>query len=635
MKYKKTTLLKVLADIFAVNLSLFITLVVRLIEPVAKETDLPFSEHFKQYIPSLLIAIPILSAVLVVIYVIFGIYRILWRFARVRDAYKISGATGTVFVIFAGIHIIFFEIFGNGETMLRLPIPVYIFSSFVAIALVMGLRLTYKSISQSKKFHNFLRRHPNRDIDTNIMLIGGGSAGSMLLHDLRNNTAFYNCKVMCIIDDDPTKLGMEVYGVRIVGDRSTIIENVKKYEITQIIFTINNSSPSEKSKILEICSQTGCDVRILPPLDKSIDNQNVSMAHVRKINVEDLLGRDPIEVDLDKIADYVKSKVVLVTGGGGSIGSELCRQIASHTPKKLIIFDIYENNAYDISNELKANYPDLEIITLIGSVRDIGRLDEIFNEYRPEIVYHAAAHKHVPLMEDSPKEAVKNNVFGTKNVVDTADKYGVRRFVMISTDKAVNPTNIMGASKRLCEMIVQTKNRTSNTDFKIVRFGNVLGSNGSVIPLFEKQIAEGGPVTVTDKRVIRYFMTIPEAVSLVLQAGAYGKGGEIFVLDMGKPMKIVELAENLIKLSGYVPYRDIDIKFIGLRPGEKLYEELLMAEEGLGKTPNKMIFIGKPIDISEEELEEKLTLLKETLENGSDMHEAIQKVVPTYTPTPN
>ena len=632
MKQLKTTITKVLADIFVVNFSVLVTLVIRLLEP---DQNITFSEHFKQYIPSLLIAIPILTIFICGIYRIFGIYRILWRFARVRDAYKLSGATGIAFAIFMGVHIIFFEVFGNGETLLRLPISVYIFSGFVAIALLMGLRLTYKQIGQSQKFHKFLRKHPHHDAETKIMLIGGGSAGGMLLHDLRENTAFYNCNVVCIIDDNPEKLGMNVYGVQIVGNRDTIIENAKKYSVNQIIFAIPNASPVERAKILEICSKTGCDVRILPALDQSIDNQKVSMAQVRKINVEDLLGRDPIEVDLDKIADYVKNKVVLVTGGGGSIGSELCRQIASHAPKKLIIFDIYENNAYDISNELKANYKELEIITLIGSVRDIGRLDEIFNEYRPEIVYHAAAHKHVPLMEDSPKEAVKNNVFGTKNVVDTADKYGVRRFVMISTDKAVNPTNVMGATKRLCEMIVQTKNRTSNTDFITVRFGNVLGSNGSVIPLFEKQIAEGGPVTVTDKRIIRYFMTIPEAVSLVLQAGAYGKGGEIFVLDMGKPMKIVELAENLIRLSGFEPYKDIDIKFIGLRPGEKLYEELLMAEEGLEKTPNKMIFIGKPIDISEEALEDKLSYLKETLEKGNDMYEAIKNVVPTYTPTPN
>ena len=632
MKQLKTTLLKVLADIFVVNFSVLATLIIRLLEPYP---DITFAEHFKQYIPSLLIAFPILTVLICAIYYIFGIYRVLWRFARVRDAYKLSGATVIAFAIFMGVHIIFFEVFGNGKTLLRLPIPVYIFSGFVAIALLMGLRLTYKQIGQSQKFHKFLRKHPHRDKEIKIMLIGGGSAGGMLLHDLRENTAFYNYNVVCIIDDAPEKLGMNVYGVQIVGNRDTIIENAKKYSVSQIIFAIPNAAPVERAKILEICSKTGCDVRILPALDQSIDNQKVSMAQVRKINVEDLLGRDPIEVDLNNIADYVKGKVVLVTGGGGSIGSELCRQIASHSPKKLIIFDIYENNAYDISNELKTNYKELEIITLIGSVRDIGRLDEIFNEYRPEIVYHAAAHKHVPLMEDSPKEAVKNNVFGTKNVVDTADKYGVRRFVMISTDKAVNPTNVMGATKRLCEMIVQTKNRTSNTDFITVRFGNVLGSNGSVIPLFEKQIAEGGPVTVTDKRIIRYFMTIPEAVSLVLQAGAYGKGGEIFVLDMGKPMKIVELAENLIRLSGFEPYKDIDIKFIGLRPGEKLFEELLMAEEGLGKTPNKMIFIGKPIDISEEALADKLSYLKETLEKGNDMHEAIKNVVPTYTPTPN
>lgn len=387
---------------------------------------------------------------------------------------------------------------------------------------------------------------------------------------------------------------------------------------------------SETKKILEICRETDCELRILPGIYQLL-NGDVSISKLRKVEIEDLLGREPIRVDLNQIMGYVSNKVVLVTGGGGSIGSELCRQIASHNPKQLIVFDVYENNAYDLQQELIRSYPDLNLVVLIGSVRNTHRMESVFEKYRPNIVYHAAAHKHVPLMEDSPNEAIKNNVFGTYKTAKAADKYGADRFVLISTDKAVNPTNIMGASKRMCEMVVQMMNRHSKTEFVAVRFGNVLGSNGSVIPLFKKQIEEGGPVTVTHKDIIRYFMTIPEAVSLVLQAGAYAKGGEIFILNMGEPVRILDLAENLIRLSGYVPYEDINIEFTGLRPGEKLFEEMLMDEEGLQETPNRLIHIGKPIDFDEELFRRQLDeLYKIANSDSGQIKEAVRNIVPTY-----
>jgi len=629
LKHKRT-LLTALADLFIANLSIFIAMCVRFVYELFND----FSSLANDYLASYLISIPILCICLILIYEIFGVYKVLWRFARVHDAFMISMATIIAFMLFMGFHIASIEmvkVIDPDTSLQRLPLTIYFFGAALSLVMILGIRLLFKTIASGKKFNQMMKLHPPHHF-IRIMVIGGGSAGNMLLHDLQSNSAFTDCRAVCVIDDNPDKLGMNVYGVKVVGNRDTIVENAKKYEINQIIFAIPNSSPTDRAQILEICSKTGCDVRTLPSINQMLDNKRISMAHVRKINVEDLLGREPIHVDIDSIAEYVKNKVVLVTGGGGSIGSELCRQIAHHDPKQLIIFDVYENNAYNILNELRSSHPELNVTALIGTIRDAERLDELFKTYRPQIVYHAAAHKHVPLMEDSPKEAIKNNVFGTYNLVKTADKYGVKRFVMISTDKAVNPTNIMGASKRICEMIVQTQNKNSNTEFITVRFGNVLGSNGSVIPIFEKQIAEGGPVTVTDKRIVRYFMTIPEAVSLVLQAGAFGKGGEIFVLNMGKPMKIVELAENLIRLSGYEPYKDIDIKFIGLRPGEKLYEELLMAEEGLKNTSNRRIFIGKPINIDENQLEMGLSILQNALDNDTDIREAVKQVVPTYMP---
>ena len=620
MKNNKKTLALFLADATLCCFAVFLTMVIRVADDTAA-----FNEIFANYIWGYLISVPILFAMLWITFQAFEIYRIVWKYARVNDAFRLGGATFVAFMLNMSIHIVLMEIVGNGQSLQKLPYTAYIFGYVTGMVLLFALRLALRAVSR-RVMPDVVEKDEIR-----IMLIGGGNSAGMLLRDLRDNEAFANVRAVCVIDDDPDKQGMDIYGVRVVGTRNDIVEKAKEYKVDQIVFAIPNSSPEERAEILQICSRVGCLVKTVPSLDQMMDG-TFGMASVRKVNVEDLLGRESIRVDVDSIADSVKGKTVLVTGGGGSIGSELCRQIAKHRPSRIVIFDVYENSAYDIQNELRAEYPELAVEALIGTIRDEARLDEVFSAYRPDIVYHAAAHKHVPLMEESPKEAIKNNVFGTLNVVNAADKYGVKRFVMISTDKAVNPTNIMGASKRLCEMIVQTRDRHSKTEFIAVRFGNVLGSNGSVIPLFEKQIAEGGPVTVTDKRVVRYFMTISEAVSLVLQAGAFGRGGEIFVLDMGKPMKIVDLAENLIRLSGYEPYRDIDIKFIGLRPGEKLYEELLMEEEGLKQTKNKLIYIGKPIDVDEEHLDAGLERLREAIENDGDIRAAVRSIVLTYTP---
>ena len=465
------------------------------------------------------------------------------------------------------------------------------------------------------------------------MIIGAGEATNVLMREIANSRYLDNSKVVCIIDDDPKKVGKYIRGVKIVGTRERIKEYARYYEIDEIIFAIPSASQETKRQILNICKETNCNLKIIPGVYQMMDGE-INVQDIRNVDVDDLLGRDPINVDVESILGYVSGKTVLVTGGGGSIGSELCRQLVKHNPKCLIIFDIYENSAYDIQQELKMNCPYANVVTLIGSIRNNTRLEWIFSHYRPDIVYHAAAHKHVPLMEGSPNEAVKNNVAGTWNLARMADKYNTKRFVMISTDKAVNPTNIMGATKRICEMIIQYYNGVSNTEFVAVRFGNVLGSNGSVIPLFKKQIAAGGPVTVTHPDIIRYFMTIPEAVSLVIQAGAYAKGGEIFILDMGEPVKIDDLAKNLIRLSGYTLGVDMEIKYTGLRPGEKLYEELLMAEEGLQDTQNKLIHIGNPIEFDKDNFEDKLEVLKETAykEDAMAVRRLVKEFVPTYKP---
>ena len=460
------------------------------------------------------------------------------------------------------------------------------------------------------------------------MVIGAGAAGQMLVKELQT-TSQLNGKVCCIIDDNPNKWGRVMEGVEIVGGRNDIVRMTQKYGVKRIIFAIPTCSMAQRTEILNICKETGCELKIMPSMYQHTDKVLTSDV-MKQVDVEDLLGRESVKVDMEEINRFLADKVILVTGGGGSIGSELCRQIAKNNPRQLIIFDIYENNAYAIQMELKDKYPLLDLQVLIGSVRDSRRINQVFEKYKPEIVYHAAAHKHVPLMEDSPCETVKNNVIGTYKTAYAAMRHGCKRFVLISTDKAVNPTNIMGASKRMCEMVVQCRS-DSVTSFSAVRFGNVLGSNGSVVPLFKKQIEEGGPVTVTHPDIIRYFMTIPEAVSLVLQAGYYAKGGEIFVLDMGEPVKIDTMARNLIRLSGYEPDVDIMVKYTGLRPGEKLYEELLMKDEGMQDTANKLIHIGKPIEMDDALFKQQLARLDEAYRvESTNMKERVAEIVPTY-----
>ncbi len=483
-----------------------------------------------------------------------------------------------------------------------------------------------------RELSNFMTKN-TQSVSERVMIIGAGVSGKAVIRELAETDKIQS-KAVCLIDDNPAKKGCLLEGVPVVGGRNDIVDMVDKYYIDKIIYAIPSGSAQMKKEILEICSQTKCQVEVISGIYQMVSGQAVAGKR-RKVQIQDLLGREPIKVNLDEIYKYISGKVVMVTGGGGSIGSELCRQIAMSAPGKLIIFDIYENNAYDIQMELTRKYPYLDLEVLIGSVRNTARLDYVLSRYKPDIVFHAAAHKHVPLMEDSPNEAIKNNVFGTYKMAQAAVKYGVKKFVLISTDKAVNPTNIMGASKRLCEMVVQMMNRqTCITEFVAVRFGNVLGSNGSVIPLFEKQIEEGGPVTVTHPEITRFFMTIPEAVSLVLQAGYYAKGGEIYVLDMGHPVRIADMAKNLIRLMGFEPDVDIKIEYTGLRPGEKLYEELLMAEEGLQDTENKLIHIGKPIEMDDELFKEQLKRLEVAYKNEvTDMKDIVAEIVPTYKRT--
>lgn len=562
--------------------------------------------------------------ILILVFYLFKIYNILWRYSKFGELLRIilasSVALGVLFVTQMAV-------FGKS-----LELSSYIFIFFFVISLVIVQRMLFKEFAVNVKKSLSKPEVDDLIISGNIMLIGAGSAGEIIINEMLHKREYARCKIKCVIDDDPYKQGQYISGIKIVGGRDKILEYAERYDISVIIFAIPNCKPSEKSEILNICQQTNCKLKLVPSICKMYNPTELS-SQIRKVEIEDLLGRDPINLEANFTMAYLEGKVVLITGGGGTIGSELCRQIAMHNPKQLIIFDIYENNAYEIQNELKHYYPNINLVTLIGSVRDSKRLDQLFKDYKPDIVFHAAAHKHVPLMEDSPNESIKNNVIGTLKTVQSADKYGVEKFVLISTDKAVNPTNIMGATKRICEMIIQTYNKRSETDFVAVRFGNVLGSNGSVIPLFKKQIAVGGPVTVTDPNIIRYFMTIPEAVSLVLQAGAKAEGGEIFVLDMGKPVKILTLAENLIKLSGFTPYKDIQIEFTGLRPGEKLYEELLMSEEGLTATKNSLIHIGKPLEFDEGEFFETLEEMKAVMYDETiNVRELVKRIVPTYLP---
>ncbi|MGN0333007.1 MAG: polysaccharide biosynthesis protein [Lachnospiraceae bacterium] len=571
----------------------------------------------KEFLEELIKFSPLFVGSTLIVFSLFKIYTSLWEYAGLEEVYSIVWACIVSGVLQLGIVII-----GGGF----LPRSYYLLTTIYLGIFVCATRFSYRLV-RLKKQH---RSVPWKK-DRNVMMIGAGEAGRTLLVEMQNSKYLHKT-VRCVIDDDPLKRGKYILGVKIVGDRNSIKKYASKYNIQQIIICIPSASAEQLRQILDICKETECELKILPGVYQLI-NGEVNVSKLRPVSVEDLLGREEIQVNLDEIMGYVSDKVIMVTGGGGSIGSELCRQIAEHNPKQLIIFDIYENNAYAIQQELLHNHPELNLKVLIGSIRDENRMDDIFEKYRPEIVYHAAAHKHVPLMEDSPNEAIKNNVLGTYKVVQKADKWGVKKFVQISTDKAVNPTNIMGASKRICEMIIQTFNKQSETEFVAVRFGNVLGSNGSVIPLFKQQIAKGGPVTVTHPDIIRYFMTIPEAVSLVLQAGAYAKGGEIFVLDMGEPVKILDLAKNMIRLSGLVLGKDIDIEFTGLRPGEKLYEELLMDEEGMTDTPNKLIHVGHPIDVDEEKLHLALQTLEDAAERETDdMRMIVESIVPTYHP---
>ena len=635
--WKLISVYLVIYDIFAVNVSYLAALFFRF--------DMHISSIPPEYLHAFIKFAPIYTIFSLFVFHILRLYNSLWQFASFDELNRI---------IISSIFTTLFQAAFMTILMIQMPISYYVFGAFLQFAMIVGIRFSYRYIKLERN-----RRYNNQAAVHNVMIIGAGAAGKTILREMRNSQGMSG-KACCVIDDNPNKWDRTMEGVPVVGGRDSIMNAVKTYNIDRIMFAIPSASTEDKRDILNICKETKCELKSLPGIYQ-LANGEVSLSNMKAVNVEDLLGRDPIKVDMAEVFRQLTGKTILVTGGGGSIGSELCRQIAAHNPKQLIIFDIYENNAYAIQQELVRKYGNkLNLVTLIGSVRDSRRLDMIFDKYRPDIVYHAAAHKHVPLMEASPNEAIKNNVIGTYKTAYMALKYGVEKFVLISTDKAVNPTNIMGASKRLCEMVIQSMERISENDnfdslpllhdhkkdglkeekpkatktkFVAVRFGNVLGSNGSVIPLFKKQIAEGGPVTVTHPDIIRYFMTISEAVSLVLQAGTYAKGGEIFVLDMGSPVKIDTLARNLIKLSGYEPDVDIPIVYTGLRSGEKLYEEKLMKEEGLKKTANELIFIGQPIPFDMDNFFRNLEDLSQaSYQNSEIIVSMVEKVVSTFHP---
>ena len=618
-------------DFATIALSYFLALLIRF--------DFMFSRIETKYLDVYYKLIFPFSVLCIVVYWFFNLYGSLWKYASNKELISIVFASSTCAVLC----FITVRMFGA-----RMPSSFHVIGYYLQTFFALFIRFMPRLIYTTKR-----KKKPGEY--TRIMIIGAGTAGLQLIKEINDNDV-NNMRVVCVIDDDANKTNRYIDGVKIVGGRNTILENVEKYNIDVIFYAIPSSSNDDKRDILNICKETDCDIKVIPGMYQIV-NGEVSVNMLKNVAIEDLLGRDTVAVNNEEIYNYLSNKTILVTGGGGSIGSELCRQIAKHNPKHLIIFDIYENNAYDIQNELKRDFKDLNITVLIGSVRDSKRVDHVFKTYKPDIVYHAAAHKHVPLMEDSPCEAIKNNVFGTFKTAYAATKYGTEKFVLISTDKAVNPTNIMGASKRICEMVIQVFDKAikdgsiqklsnvedcfseessnelvNKTEFVAVRFGNVLGSNGSVIPLFKKQIEQGGPVTVTHPDIIRYFMTIPEAVSLVIQAGVYAKGGEIFILDMGEPVKIDTLARNLIRLSGLVPDDDIKIEYTGLRPGEKLYEEKLLSEEGNTKTENDLIYVAKPLEINEDTFVEEL---KELYRSSNDNDEKktidlISEVVETY-----
>ena len=642
--WKSVALFLIVYDIIAVNFAFALALWLRF--------DCVFSEIPTYYLQSWLKFSPIYTLMTFLVFYALHLYKSIWRFASFDELKRVSAAT----FITCGFHVI-----GITILFIRMPISYYLVGTGVQFSLILGIRFAYRfvTLERSKRKKNTQKATARR-----VMLIGAGSAGQLILRDISRDDKL-NDWVCCIIDDNSNKWGRYIDGVPVVGGRGSILSNVEKYKIEKIYLAIPSASAAQRRDILNICNETGCELKNLPGMYQFVDG-TIKVSALQEVNVEDLLGRDPVKVQMDEIFSFITGKVILVTGGGGSIGSELCRQIARHNPKKLIIFDIYENNAYAIQMELLDMYPGLSLEVLVGSVRDSRRIDSVFEKYKPDIVFHAAAHKHVPLMEDSPCESIKNNAVGTYKTAYAAMVNGCSKFVLISTDKAVNPVNIMGASKRICEMIIQTFDKKiragkafemfpmhlhsededskavqnghvdfqPKTEFVAVRFGNVLGSNGSVIPRFKEQIAKGGPVTVTHPDIIRYFMTIPEAASLVLQAGTYAEGGEIFVLDMGSPVKIDTLARNMIRLSGLKPDVDIHISYTGLRPGEKLFEEKLMSEEGLRKTPNQLIHIGMPIPFDEDRFLVQLQELMEISYVGSDdeIRDRVAQMVPTYCP---
>lgn len=653
--WKLIALYLLIYDIVTINLSYFIGLWLRF--------DLQYSKIPSEYLMAFIEFAPFYTAFSIIIFYMMHMYNSLWRFASFNELTSIMMAT----VVTGTAHVVGITLFVR-----RMPIAYYVFGICAQFIFTTGIRFGYRFVNLERAKRE--KTEKSAHVKHHVMVIGAGAAGMTVLRELHNSRELTS-RACCVIDDNPNKWNRFIEGTPIVGGRDTILENVEKYDIDTIMLTMPSASAKDKRDILNICKETHCELKSLPGIYQ-LANGEVLLSKMKSVAIEDLLGREQIKVDMAEIFNQLKGKTILVTGGGGSIGSELCRQIAAHEPKQLIIFDVYENNAYEIEQELRRKYKDrLNLVVLIGSVRDTRRVDMVFEKYRPDIVYHAAAHKHVPLMETSPNEAIKNNVVGTYKTAYAALKYGAQKFVLISTDKAVNPTNIMGASKRLCEMVIQSMDVISKTgknnllpllhahrdvddpmdradvetgndvqdntvskaknrtQFVAVRFGNVLGSNGSVIPLFKKQIEAGGPVTVTHPDIVRYFMTIPEAVSLVLQAGTYAAGGEIFVLDMGEPVKIDSLARNLIKLSGFEPDVDIKISYSGLRPGEKLYEEKLMAEEGLKKTDNDLIHIGQPIPFDTEKFLGQLeTLAAESYENSDHIVELVESIVTTFHP---
>ena len=593
----------IILDVLALTLCSFLALALRL--------DFHLEQNYINNIYKYLFTD---SLILICIFSIFRLYKSMWSYASINETINII-ISCSIYEIISFLYKQILEV--------NLPRSFYIIELFLLYIFIGAIRYSYRIARVIKDYY-----HEKSGL-TNTMIIGAGEAGRMLITEIYNNKVNFNNKICCIIDDDKNKIGSYIKNIPVVGNREYIEKAVENYNIEEIIIAMPSIGRENLNIIIDECQKTNCTIKTLPGLNELVGKP--TMKKVRLLSYEDFLGRKEIVVDLKEISKSLGNKVILVTGGGGSIGSELCRQIAKCQPEELIIFDIYENNAYDIEQELLRNYPKMNLKTIIGSVRDYARVESIFKEYHPEYVFHAAAHKHVPLMEASPNEAIKNNCLGTLNVVKLADIYKVKKFVLISSDKAVRPTNVMGATKRICEMIIQTYNKKSKTDYVAVRFGNVLGSNGSVIPLFLKQIEEGGPVTVTHKDITRFFMTIPEAVSLILQAFVYAEGGEIFVLDMGKPIKIYDLAKKIIRFKGYEPFTEMPIKITGLRPGEKLYEELLMDEEGLKETPNKLIHIGKPIEMNEKKfLNDLEKLIEYSYKNNKDIKERIAKIVETY-----